>query len=299
MKVLCIGHAAYDITIPMNGFLVENTKNRILDTIESGGGPACTAAYMLGKWGIPVSFVGTIGNDVYGKKILDELKSVNVDVSNVQVLDSEDTSACFIIVNKENGSRTVVSYQNPNISTNKFDFDLDFDVMLFDGHEYSVTNEFLDEYPNKISVMDAGSYSDEKMELAKKATYVVCSKVFAEECAGEKFDFADVDSLKRIYMSLKKEIPGTVIVTLEDQGCMYEDNGIIRIVPSIKVTSVDTTGAGDIFHGAFVYTLITGMDLESALLFCNITAGLSTQYLGTRNSIVSVSEVMEKMNEIR
>lgn len=297
MKVLCVGHAAYDITIPIDGFLVENSKNKFFGSIESGGGPACNAAYLLGKWGIDVTYFGTVGNDEYGRKIINELNSVNVDTSFVKILENEPTSACFILANKQNGSRTVVSYKNPNISSDKLEFDVDADILLFDGHEYEVTNQILNKYPNIVSVMDAGSCSSEKLELAKKADYVICSKKFAEEASGMVFN--DNESYEKIYNKLKTLISGVIIVTLEEKGCMYEDNGIFEIIPSIKVNSIDTTGAGDIFHGAFVYTLIMGMNISDALLFSNVVAGLSTEYLGVKNSILSLDKVLEVYNEIK
>ena len=74
MKIVCIGHAAYDITIPVLTYPVENTKNRVHDRIECGGGPACNAAYLLGCWKSDVEFVGVVGNDSYGKKIVEEEK---------------------------------------------------------------------------------------------------------------------------------------------------------------------------------------------------------------------------------
>ena len=79
MKVLCIGHAAYDITIPFDGYPEENTKNRVTTRIECGGGPASNAAYLLGKWGVETYFSGVIGNDKYGRIIKREFESVNVD----------------------------------------------------------------------------------------------------------------------------------------------------------------------------------------------------------------------------
>lgn len=297
MKVMCIGHAAYDITIPIDGFLVENSKNNFFGSIESGGGPACNAAYLLGKWGLDVAYFGTVGNDEYGRKIVDELNSVNVDTSFVKVLDNEPTSTCFILANKQNGSRTVVSYKNPNISADNLEFDVDADILLFDGHEYKVTNQILDRYPNIVSVMDAGSCSSEKLELAKKTDYVICSKKFAEEASG--MVFSDDKSYEEIYNKLKALIPGVVIVTLEDKGCMFFNGENIVIVPAIKVKPVDTTGAGDIFHAAFVYAYISNMNLYDSLLFSNVTAGLSTEYLGVKNSILSLDKVLEVYNEIK
>ena len=73
-KILCLGHASYDITIPMDKYPTENIKYRVLNRIECGGGPASNAAYLLGKWGMNTYFSGVLGNDIYGKRIKKNLK---------------------------------------------------------------------------------------------------------------------------------------------------------------------------------------------------------------------------------
>ena len=70
------------------------------------------------------------------------------------------------------------------------------------------------------------------------------------------------------------------------------------IIPSIKVKAVDSTGAGDIFHGAFVYSLAKGFDLKKALTFSNITGALSTLCVGSRLSIPELERVEEKYNDV-
>ena len=78
MNILCIGHAAYDTTVPVLEFPEENTKNRVPERLENGGGPANNAAYLLGKWGMNTYFAGIVGDDIAGKKIKQELENVNV-----------------------------------------------------------------------------------------------------------------------------------------------------------------------------------------------------------------------------
>jgi sugar/nucleoside kinase (ribokinase family) len=75
-----------------------------------------------------------------------------------------------------------------------------------------------------------------------------------------------------------------------------QDN-IIKLMPSIKVTPIDSTGAGDIFHGAFTYCIAKGYDIEKTLKISNITAGLSVTKIGGRNSVFPLEEVMKIYEE--
>ena len=75
-EILCIGHAAYDITYSSDSFLKENVKYETEFFIECGGGPAANAAVLLSSWGIKTAFAGVIGNDYYGTRLIDEFKNV-------------------------------------------------------------------------------------------------------------------------------------------------------------------------------------------------------------------------------
>ena len=80
-------------------------------------------------------------------------------------------------------------------------------------------------------------------------------------------------------------------------GAMYSYNGEIKIMPGIKTTVVDPSGAGDIFHGAFAYCIANGFDLEKAITYSNITAGLSVGKMGGRPSIPTLKEVINYYNQ--
>ena len=120
----------------------------------------------------------------------------------------------------------------------------------------------------------------------------------AEDLSKVKIDYNDFDTIVAAYQELKKELKGNVIITLESFGCFTCINGLYKIIPSIKVKAVDSTGAGDIFHGAFVYSLAMGFDLEKALLFSNITGALSVLKIGSRLSIPDLDKVESKYNDI-
>lgn len=292
MKILCIGHASYDITIPYDGYPVENTKNRVEEKYECGGGPASNAAYLLGKWGLDTTFVGVLGDDIYAKRIIDEFKSVGVNTDNIELDKDAETTLSFIIVNKKNGSRTVLAHRLKDMELEK-KYNIKADVILADGQELKASIDAIENNPKAISILDAGSFKESTVTLGKKVNYLVCSKNFAEDFTKIKVDFNNPKSISDIFAIMNKEFKNNIIITLEAKGCLYMKDNKIKLMPSINVTPVDTTGAGDIFHGAFTYCIANGFDLEKCLKISNITGALSVTRMGGRNSVFPLEEVMK------
>lgn len=295
MKIVCIGQVSYDVIIPVDGFPIENTKNHVDDIIGSGGGTASNPAFLLGKWGCDVSFIGTIGNDIFGKKILKEFLSANVDTSFIEILE-KNTNVSYILVNKENGSRTVFRNKKQN-KLSPLQLDFKPDIILTDGKEYEQTMRLIKDYPDAITVLDAGKASDEIMDLCFKVDYVVTSKEFAEEVTGLKFIKNDHLSMANIYNLLYNKFKKNLVITLEEEGCLYKKGSSLKRMPTIKVHSVDSTGAGDFFHAGFVYGLAKGYSYEQCLKIANVTASLSLRNIGSRNSVPSKEEVKEIVHE--
>lgn len=299
MKILCIGHAAYDITIPMDHFPVENTKNRVKEKVECGGGPASNSAYLLGKWGMDVAFAGIVGNDLYGNNIKREFDEIGVDTRYLQLNDQETTTASFIIANKSIGSRTILTHRKKSMKMEPITLDFEPDVILLDGQEYELSKALLEKYPNAISIIDAGRPTEEIIELSKMVNYVVCSKEFAEEVSGIQVDYENIDTMTNLYMTLENIFHNHLVVTLESQGCLYQYQGQVKLMTSIKVDAIDSTGAGDIFHGAFTYGIANRFDYEMTIKISNIAGGLSVTKIGGRYSIPSKEEVRELCAKFR
>lgn len=297
MKILCVGHAAYDVTFPVEEFPIENTKNRVHSRIECGGGPASNAAYLLGKWKMDTTFAGIVGNDEYGHKIQNELQSVNVDTRYLEISDECQTTASSIIANLQNGSRTILTYRPNEMRMKSINLDFEPDIILIDGQEYELSKQLLIKYPKAISIIDAGRPTDDIIELCKMVTYVVCSQNFAETVTGVVLNYDDSNTMAALYNKMKEIFKTNVVITLEAKGCLYEYNNNIRIMPSIKVKPVDTTGAGDIFHGAFTYGIAKQIPFEKTLKIANIAGALSVTRIGGRNSIFSIEEMKEVYNE--
>lgn len=298
MKVLCIGHASYDISLPVEEYPTENKKYRVNKKIECGGGPAANAAYLISKWGVETYYQGMVGKDSFGKKIIEEFKSVNVNTDYIEVNDKEDTTISFILINEKSGSRTLFNYakERPEILHKEYDFIPD--IIHVDGHYYEASKKAFNEFPNAIKVIDAGRTSKEVLDLCTMVDYLVCSKEFAENITNIKIDFNDLNSLENVFNKLEEMYNCTIVVTLESFGCMYKESGILKVEKGLKVEAKDTTGAGDIFHGAFVYALSQNLPLSKCVRIANITGGLSVTNIGSKYSMPSKEEVLnyEKNN---
>lgn len=297
MKILCIGHSSWDMTVPVDDYPVENTKYRFSEKYSAGGGPASNAAYLLGKWGIETVIATTIGSDDFGTKIKKEFQDIKVNTEYIETNYEKETSFSFILINKKNGSRTVFNVATEHPALKKLNYDFTPDIIFTDGHDYGATQNAISKYQNAISVIDAGRITPELLELCKYIKYIVCSKGFAETVTGMKFDFNNPQSLVNIYTKLQNKYPNSnLTITLEEHGCLYTSGNEIKIMPGLKLTPVDTTGAGDIFHGAFTYGLANDFDMDKIVTFANIAAGLSVTKMGSRLSIPSLSEVMDYYN---
>ncbi len=299
MKILCIGNAAYDITLPLNHYPEENKKIRLdYPKVECGGGSASNCAYLLAKWGLEVYFAGVVGDDYYGQMIKKEFESIGVNTKYLETNKDVMTTSSYIINNTSKGTRTILSNKGANTIMSNIEMDdCDFDIIFFDGYEYNFAKEAIRKNPKAIKIIDAGSLKENTIELAKMSDYVVCSKDFAEDFSKEKVDYRNVRSLMRIYDELKKTFKGEIIITLEDHGCFTYLDGY-KLIPSIEVENQDSTGAGDIYHGAFTYCIAKEYDLITSMKISNIAGALSVTRIGGRYSIFELDEVMAKYKEL-
>lgn len=294
-KILCIGQSAYDITLPLNGFPTENKKVKIIDKrYECGGGSANNSAYLLGLWGSNVTLLSSIGNDYQGKLIKKELESVNVKTKYLNINKNNYTNTSYIISNLLNGTRTIITNKNTSNKYNK-DFNIKFkpDIILNDGNEKDLCIKLIKKYKDCISILDAGNSNPDTIELCKYVDYIVCSNDFAKDYTKQKLDYDDINTIKKCYDIIYNDFKKNVIITLEDRGCFTKIDDEYILVPSIKVKAVDSTGAGDIFHGAFTYFISKGYDLKKALRLSNITGALSVQKLGSKNSMPDLEDVLK------
>ena len=293
MKILCLGQSAYDITIPTDGYPEENKKYKIKEVYECGGGSANNSAYLLAKWHDEVYLASPIGMDDYGKKIKEELESVGVNTTYIEELDGVPTTKSYIINNKINGSRTILTNRSSRLHFS-FDFDIDLepDIILFDGNDFEMSINVINKYPNAIKIIDAGNLKEGIVELAKRCDYIVCSNDFAKEYTGINFTYQNMLLIEEAYNKMENDFNGKVIITLEQMGSLTKIDNEFKLVKSINVDSIDSTGAGDIYHGAFTHFIKEGYSLLDCMKYSNIAGALSVTKVGSKNSMPNLEDVI-------
>ena len=155
--------------------------------LESGGGPAANAAWLLARWGVPTAMAGVVGEDEYGRRILAELRQGGVECSLMQTRPGYSTPVSFIIANRANGSRTII---NRRAAAQGLEWpsqkpaQLQPRLLLFDGHEPGASLATLEAFPSAVSVLDAGTLREGTELLSRRVDYLVCSERFAAQVTG-------------------------------------------------------------------------------------------------------------------
>ena len=293
MKILCIGQSAYDITLPVSDYPIENKKYKINNVVECGGGSANNMAYLLALWKMDITFASSIGNDLYGKKIYDELERIGVKTEYLEIKNQIPTTTSYIINNLSNGSRTIITNKKDGMELD-INKEINFkpDIILLDGNEYAFASKIIKENPHAIKIIDAGNIKEDTINLSKLCDYIVCSNDFAKDYTKINFSYQDIDKIKEAYNILEKDFSGKVVITLESYGSITKIDNEFKLIPSIKVKSIDSTGAGDIFHGAFTYFIANNYSLLDTLRFSNIAGALSVTKIGSKASMPKLEEVI-------
>ncbi len=302
LDVLAIGTAAYDFSLFIEEFPRENSKAEVYEMLEGGGGPASNAAYLLSKWGVRCAFAGLLGDDYYGQRIRDEFEAVGADLSLTETRANHPTPVSFILVNTRTGSRTIVNRKAPHgvLDLRPSHWaGLSPRVLLFDGHEGDACHAALEAFPRAASILDAGSLRPGTRDLAGKVGYLVGSERFALQATGLT-DLADAAQWQECMLRLRAVArpDAVIVITLGERGLIFDDAGGCRHLPAYRVRAVDTTAAGDIFHGAFAYAILRGFPLELTLKVASLTAALSVQERGGRGSIPSLKAVRTEFKRV-
>ena len=302
MNLACIGNIVFDCTVSGDEFIVEGLKSSYSDVLFNTGGPASNAASVIARFGASVDFYGQIGNDSNGKFVYEEMLNEGINLEHVNKSNNVMTPFGFIIINTSKNTRTICSMRSErdfkNAKIDNVIFDKNYDFILTDGKYVDDSIELINRNPNAISIIDAGRVNSGILRLCKYIDYIICSEEFANTLTNSTLN-DDYDNTVEIYRKLQSLYPNAkgIVITIGSRGYICEKDSAVTIFPTYDsgLDTIDTNGAGDIFHGAFTYAISNGYNYYDSLEFANVTASLSTTRKGGRYSCPELFEVESAM----
>ena len=281
-KVVGLGACVYDTLINCDKYPIEDTKQKAENVFISGGGPVGNALVVMSKLNVKTEIIGGFGSDNAGKYILDDFKKYGVVTDNVTIINGASSFTSYIVLSSDTATRTCVFDRgsvpdNPeNLRLNVID---EASILHLDGNYLEcaiVAAKYAREKGVKVS-LDAGGLYKGIERLLPYVDILIPSKEFALGLTGAQ-TIQDA-----MHILNEKYSPEILVVTDGSNGGYYlQDDNIINY-ESVKVKAIDTNGAGDTFHGAFITAYCRGYSLKECCDFASKIASIKCTQKGVRN----------------
>jgi sulfofructose kinase len=283
--VLCLGHASYDLVFSVPRHPLADEKITADAFLSCGGGPAANAAVIVARLGFRSAFAGYLGDDAYGESHALEFLREGVD-TRCLVRGTHPTPLSCVLV-KPDGTRALVNYKGAgrHLPQNAIDFScIHPKLVLFDGHEPQVSAPLAEQARAKgiPLVLDAGSLHEGTQALMGRVDYLVASEKFARQWLQGGDEEAALARLA--------ELSPVVIITLGERGLIWRKDGMRGAMPAFPVQAVDSTGAGDAFHGAFAAGIVANLPWDELLRYASAAGALCCRQSGARNGLPTKEE---------
>lgn len=297
MDVVGIGSAVFDILMTAEGFPKEDTKMQGKETKLQCGGPCATALVAMSKLGVSSGYVGTLGDDMYGSYVMAGLQKYGVCTDYIRHIPGKQSFHSFVLLNLTNASRTCI--WNRGTVTPPVPEDVDLEVLKnakflhLDGHQLDCAifaAEKAHEYGVTVS-LDAGGVYPGIERLLPLVDVLIPSEEFALKITGAATAEEAAAILQQRYQ------PETLIITQGVKGGFWWKNGAPVRYPAFPVNAVDSNGAGDTFHGAFVAARVKGMEIFDAAVFASATSAVKCTRFGAQEGIPGYEEVMDFLKQ--
>jgi sulfofructose kinase len=287
-----LGICALDYSCLLEKYPQLDEKIELSHFEKHGGGPVPTALATLARLGVRTAYIGKVGQDSEGDYVRTELARDGVN-TDFMIQDAAVKTPCaYIWIDRPSGKRTVVLNRksmsdmgNTQIPPSAI---TSGKIFLVDGWEVNTTVEILKQVKqaNRTVVADFGSMRDRMEEMLSYVDYPIVSEKFVRQFWGE------IDNAEAVRQLLKWGATGAV-VTCGANGSFGADKHKDYFQPAFKIEVVDTNGAGDVFHGGFIYGLLQDRDFQQNLRFASAVAALKCTELGSRFAIPSLEKVEE------
>jgi sulfofructose kinase len=290
VDVVGVGINATDTILRLPGFPAPDSKMEVLSSEVAPGGQVASAMVACRRWGLSARYVGKIGDDAAGRLQRSEMEREGV-AAHWIIARGACSQVAFILVDQSSGERTILWKREPHIALRPDDLERTWiwgaHALLVDGHDTEAAARAAC-WAREESIPVVGDFDNlyPHLEvLLHQVDFPVTSKEFPERITGE------ANLLKSLPSILHEFKCRMIAATLGNLGVLAWTGSEFLLSPGFRIHAVDTTGAGDIFHGGFVYGLIRGWPLQEILEFSNAAAALNCTRSGARGRIAPLEEI--------
>jgi sulfofructose kinase len=291
--VVGVGLNATDTLLVVPHFPAYAGKAPFHEEILSPGGQVASALVTCARLGLSTKYIGTLGDDERGRIQLDSLRAAQINLDHVQVRKGCANQSAYIIIDRTTGERTVLWRRNDCLRISPAEITSDqitcARLLHIDGHDtQAVEHAASIAHQAGIPVtVDVDTIYHGFDRVLPHVDYLIASSEFPVQWTNQSDPFKALEMIQHEY---KMRVAA---MTLGAHGALAYENGTFVYSPAFVVNCVDTTGAGDVFHGAFCYAVLQAMPMRDALDFSNAMAALNCMALGARGGIQGFEAVKQ------
>lgn len=295
MDVVGIGVPMYDMVMNVSRMPERDGATNANEAFFQGGGKVATAMVAAARLGKKAGMIAKIGAGRRGKFILDDFRYNGVDVSAcVMGKEGTDSPFCLSLSEEEHKTRIFIGKRGTAGELQPEEIDWEYVkkakiLHLENGEAASAQAARFAKENGILTVMDADNYQEGIVRLLPWLDVFIASEFFYRDMYGE------LDYEEGCRKLLEKGV-GTAIITLGSEGSvgMTREDGFFRM-ESYRVDVRDTTGAGDVFHGAYIAGLLEGMTAKECVKFASAVAAVKCTCIGGRTGIPDREETAHFM----
>jgi len=235
-------------------------------------------------------YIGTLGDDERGRVQLESLRASGINLDDIEIRPNCPNQSAYILVDRSTGERTVLWHRDECLRIDPASLTpgkiTSARLLHIDGHDTPAVAraaEIARRHQIPVTV-DVDTIYPGFDRVLPNVDYLVASSEFPARWTNESDPFRALAMIQNEYGMR------VAAMTLGADGALARVDGQYIYSPGFVVDCVDTTGAGDVFHGAFCYAVIESMPVREALEFSNAMAALNCTALGARGCIASAPE---------
>lgn len=287
------GLNAVDHLIVVPSYPEFDTKMRLIEHKQSAGGQTATAMVALRRLGLKTAYAGRFGSDSEGEFGLQTLKTDGVNVDFVEVVEGSRNQIAFITIDARSGERTIVWDRDHRLAYKPEEAPVEFGplgrVLHLDAHDPPACMRIAKAAKEAGTVVsaDIDNVYEGLPELLPLIDIMIGSKEFPRRVTGITDEReALIELHERFGCAIVGMTLGAAGAVVYCEGEFIESRGC-----NAPGGCRDTTGAGDAFHGGFLYGFLTGEDLETSLKYANAVAAIKCSSLGARTALPTKTEL--------